>query len=480
MLYSFNVQFGGSLIPLARKIVVASIAATLSACASMSAGNLFSHYSAQHSDVYQSVNQGQYQVAQDSLPSIESGIAGPILDNMERGRVELLNQSYAESMASLKRSDQAARVQADQPVISVSETAASVGALAANDNLTSYEPADYELGFLHLYLGLNYLRGNDLEGALVEIRRANMVQEQARKRREAELESAADSASEQGVNENLGAIMANYPAAGKTLQAVQNGYLLYFSALLYETSDDLNSAYVDYKRALAVMPDNREVIDGVLRVGHKLGMKQDLAKLEKRYGQYKKPAKDKGRVIIIDEQQVVKALDSWQYSFPYYDSNAKQYFYYNLSLPYYPDMQGYAMNELMLDNQTLNSSQLVDVNLMAERDLVERMPTIIVRQALRVIAKEQIRREAAKDKDDVGNVLLNLWNILTEQADTRSWQTLPAEVYSSSTQVNPGAHTVSVNGQQYQFDVSAGRTTLVWISRQGQGSTIWHKQLGAI
>jgi hypothetical protein len=75
------------------------------------------------------------------------------------------------------------------------------------------------------------------------------------------------------VSPNIAAIMANYPDAGDKLKAVQNGYLLYLSALIYETDSDLNSAYIDYKRALAVMPDNKEVIDAVLRVGHKLGMR---------------------------------------------------------------------------------------------------------------------------------------------------------------------------------------------------------------
>lgn len=62
----------------------------------------------------------------------------------------------------------------------MSSTATSVGSLAVNDNLNEYEPADYELGFLHLYLGLNYVRNNDLDGALVEMRRANQVQEAAK------------------------------------------------------------------------------------------------------------------------------------------------------------------------------------------------------------------------------------------------------------------------------------------------------------
>ncbi|USD66194.1 hypothetical protein [Vibrio sp. SCSIO 43136] len=462
-----------------RKCAVAALSATLTACAGMSAGNLFSDYSTQNSYTYAAVLEGDYQTAQDYAADAE--IAGNILDNLERGRIAFLNEDYAQSMASFKLSDQAVRVQADQATISISETATSVGALAANDNLTSFEPADYELGFMHLYLGLNYLRKNDLEGALVEMRRANQVQEAARKRRQSELEAAEASAAKEGVDPDLGAIMANYPAAGKKLSAVQNGYLLYLSALLYETSKDLNSAYVDYRRALAVMPENAQIIQGTMRVAKKMANRQDLVKLEKRYGKYQAQNKQKGQLIIIDERSVVAAQDSWQYSFPLYDRDAKQTYYYNLSLPFYPSNQSYDLNELLVDGKTLPSDQLVDVNLMAENDLVEKLPGMILRQAIRVVAKEQIRREAAKSgESDLGNVLVNVWNILTEQADTRSWQSLPQKVYSSSDYVDAGTHSVSVNHQAYEFDVPAGQTTLVWISRQGQGYSIWHKQLGAI
>ena len=116
------------------------------------------------------------------------------MDNLEKGRIYLLDQQYPESKSWFEQADQAVRVQQDKAVVSVSDSAASVGALAVNDNITEYTPADYELGFLHLYLGLNYLKQNDLEGALVEMRRANQVQEQAKKQREAELQRAANDA----------------------------------------------------------------------------------------------------------------------------------------------------------------------------------------------------------------------------------------------------------------------------------------------
>ncbi|KJY93229.1 lipoprotein [Vibrio neptunius] len=449
--------------------------AALSACANLSAGNLFSHYSAQNSDVYQSVKDGEYQKAEEALPE---NVAGDILDNFEKGRVYLLNQQYADSKSAFEAGDKAVRVQQDKATISLTETATSVAALAVNDNLDIYEPADYELGFLHLYLGLNYLRENSLEGALIEMRRANQVQEQARKAREKELESAQKDMQSQGLTPNLGSVLSSYPDAGKTLQAIQNGYLLYLSALLYEADNSLNDSYVDYRRALAVMPDNTQVIEGTKRVAKRLGMSEDLVQLEKRYGKASYLGTDEARVIVIEEQGVVEAMQGWKQSLPLYDSSGNGALY-SIALPYYPQQVSQSFVSMQLNNENLQSDLLTDVNLMAERDLSERMPAIIIRQALRVWAKDEIRKSAAKD-DELGNALLNIWNTLTEQPDTRSWITLPREIRSSSAVVQPGTQVIRVAGQDYKFDVEEGRTALVWVSRQGVSATIWHKQLGKI
>ncbi|NOI80601.1 hypothetical protein F0237_07990 [Vibrio tubiashii] len=448
----------------------------LSACANLSVGNLFSHYSAQNSELHQTVKNGRYYEAEELLPE---EIAGDILDNMEKGRVYLLNQQYPESKGAFEVSDRAVRVQQDQATISVSETAMSLSALAVNDNLKTYQPADYELGFLHLYLGLNYLKKNDLEGAIIEMRRANQVQERARKDRESELESAQSQMQAQGVSPNLGSILANYPDAGEKLQAVQSGYLLYLSALLYEADNDLNGAYVDYRRALAVMPDNQQVIDGTKRVAKRLGMREDLVKLEKRYGKASYLDANKGRVIVIDERGVVDAMNGWTQTLPI--SRGSNRGLYTVSLPYYENVPAEKFSPVILNDSSVSGSLLTDVNLMAKQNLTERMPSIIIRQALRVWAKEELRREATKDNpDDIGNALFNVWNTLTEQPDTRSWITLPGEIYSASSVVEPGEQSVQVAGQTHTFNVESGRTTLVWLSRQGNNATIWHKQLGNI
>jgi hypothetical protein len=466
-----NVKLGVKLLGLASWVLMAS------GCTNLSTGNLFSHYSNQNQEVYQAVVSGEYAKAQQIQ---SSDVGGDILGNFEKGRLSFLAQDYPASLSALENSDRAVRTQQDRAIISVSETATSVGSLAVNDNLQDYHPADYELGFLHLYLALNYLQKNDLEGALVEVRRANQVQEAARKVREKELEAAEKDLKNQGMSANLGSVLARYPDAGKKLGAVQNGYLFYLSGLLYEASRDLNSAYVDYRRALAVMPDNPQVIESTMYAAKNLGMHEDLILLEKRYG--KAPSglsKAQGRVIVLDEQGVVEALKGWRIDLPIYDSRDK-WGIYSLALPYYPNRSSQRLGDITLNGKKLNSSTLADVNAMAQNDLNERLMPMVIRQALRVWSKDRIRKEAVRKGDDVGNLLFNVWNTLTEQPDTRSWQTLPAQVKTASQIVKSGTQSLNLGDQVYQFDVPAQQTTLVWVSRQGANSTVWHKQLGRL
>ncbi|MGF1750506.1 MULTISPECIES: COG3014 family protein [Vibrio] len=456
--------------------LVVLLSISLTACAGLSAGNLFSHYSQQNAVVYQSIKAGQYQDAQAALP--QDIVAGDILDNFEKGRVEFLNEAYPQSKSALELSDKAVRVQQDKALISISDAATSVGALAVNDNITEYVPPDYELGFLHLYLGLNYIQKNDLEGALVEVRRANQVQERARQSREKDLRSAESELKNKGLSPNLGSVLSRYPDAGSKLQAVQNGYLLFLSGLLYEASNDLNGAYIDYTRALAVAPDNQAVIDAVMRVAKRAGRNQALAKLEKQYGKQASMKNGEGRIVVLEERGVVAAMRAWNLSLPVYDSQGNTAIY-SIALPHYVPAVRAKYSTMSLDGQAIDGDQLVDVNLMAQQQLTENMPSILLRQALRVYAKDQIRKSTAKD-DDVGNLLFNVWNTLTEQPDTRSWQTLPNTVNSNSRFVKAGSHTIVVDGQDYTFDVRDKQTTLVWVSRQGGSATIWHKQLGRL
>ncbi|MGO1298456.1 MAG: COG3014 family protein [Vibrio sp.] len=459
-----------------RYVVLGLSILLLNGCATFSASNLFSHYSAQNSEVYQAVAAGSYT---DAAQDLDDGtIGGDILDNMERGRVFWLAQQYPKSMHALHASDEAVEALQQKAKISLSETATSLGSLAINDNLNTYTPADYELGFLHLYLGLNYLHDNHLEDAIVEMRRANAVQKKAREQRQKALKSAQRKLSAEGISPNLGSVLAHYPNAGKTLDAVQNGYLFLLSGLLYEAEGELNDAYVDYRRALAVAPNNPTVIQGTLRVAKSLGMQQDYTQLQARYGKPTSLSARQGRVIIIDEQGVVDPLRGWELSLPLYGSQGNLALY-SVALPHYPNRSHPPLAPLVINGHSRQVASLIDVNRMAKFNLNERMPVLLLRQAIRVLAKNELRKDVAK-QDQISGLVMNIWNTLTEQPDTRSWMTLPAKVGTISRVVPAGEQTLTVSGHNYRFDVAAGKTVLVWMSRQGQQATLWHKQLGQL
>lgn len=460
-----------------KKSTIVTFALLLSGCANMSVGNLFSHYSAQTNDVYQLVKSGE---AKQAYTLEEQEVGGPILDNMELGRIALLSEQYAESKTDFEVAEQAARVQSDQATISVSDSANQVGSLVTNDNLIDYKPADYELGYLHLYLSLNYLKNNDLEGALVEVRKANYIQKQAKRDREKDLQKAEKEARKEGVKTNVGAILANYPDVGNQLAAVQNGYLFYYSGLLYETNRSLNDAYIDYKRALAVAPNNKTVIESVQRVARKLGMRNDIKMLEKQYGAYQVPKRSDSRVIIIDEQGILPPLSDWRLGLPMWDSQGN-FVQYNLALPYYKNTKRQVFPPLKVNGKSLASDQVADVTLMAKNDLNERIPAMVIRQALRVVAKDELRKTSRNSKEEeLVNAVFTIFNTLTEQPDTRSWQTLPAQISVTSMSIEPGKNQIQYQGNELDFTVKEGHTVIVWSSRQGNAVTWWHKQLGEI
>ncbi|WP_418885834.1 COG3014 family protein [Enterovibrio paralichthyis] len=459
------------------KLLVVCLSASLAGCANLSAQSLFSHYSAALQAPHTLTAAGEYQQALDELPDTPDG---DILDGMEKGRIALLAGDPALSKEALEKADNAATEQQNAAIIQLSNGVNQLGALVTNDNMIDYVPADYELGFLHLYLTLNYLQQHDLQGALVEVRRANLVQERARKIRERELEDVQQTATQNGISENVGAVLSRYPDVGSKLGTVQNAYLFYLSALLYEAEGNLNSAFIDYSRALAVEPENRYVAYAVMRIAYRQGRGDALAMLEKKYGNYQPPGKDKGQLVILNEQGIVNARAFWR--LPLWLTDSRGYVEsHTVALPYYPSMSVGAQKALVVQGSLVKPAELVNVNRMAQKALNEAMPSMAVRQILRVVAKNEMRKSLAEqDESGIGSLVVSIFNALSEQPDTRSWQTLPESVGIFSGYYSKGPLSVQAEGQYINVTIEPGQTTLLWVSRQGNKLVHWKGILGGI
>ncbi|WP_407332937.1 COG3014 family protein [Enterovibrio sp. 27052020O] len=460
-----------------KKLLVGLLSVGIVGCANLSVQGLFSHYSAALQQTHSLAAKGEFVQALETLPE---SVDGDLLDGMERGRLAFLAGDIAQSAAGFEKADRAAKEQQQQAVIQVSEGFNQAGALLTNDNMLTYLPADYELGFLHLYRMLGYLQQGDLTAALVEARRANQVQEEARKLRESELKNATVSAQKNGISDNVGAVLSRYPDAGAMLGAVQNGYLFYLSALLYEAEGNLNSAFIDYSRALAVAPDNQFVAKGAMRVAFKQGRKNDLDLLEQRFGKYQRPLNSQAQLVVINEQGIVNARQAWRLPIWFYDRHGNLESY-SLALPYYTSFSARPQTSFRIDGSDVVPEALVNVNAMAQQALNEAMPAMSVRQILRVVAKNEMRKSLSEtDESGVGNVVANIFNVLSEQPDTRSWQTLPESVGVYSEMLSAGQHVITVDGQSIEVALQPGKTTLLWQSRQGGKVIHWQGILGGI
>jgi len=113
----------------------------------------------------------------------------------------------------------------------------------------------------------------------------------------------------------------------------------------------------------------------------------------------------------------------------------------------------------------LTLEPLVHLEALAAKTLEEQTPGRVSRQVLRLVAKEKVRAELARSGGDVGNILANIYNLASEQADTRSWLTLPNQINVARSFVGEGAHSLQLDAKRsIDFTVSKQGLTLIYLT----------------
>ncbi|WP_393936626.1 COG3014 family protein [Aeromonas rivipollensis] len=420
--------------------------------------------------------------AAEALPKVRESTPGDdtyVLDQLEKGRIAWLAGQDAISKQGFAAADSRLAWEENQARYRLSQGLAQAGSLLTNDQTMAYRTPDYERTMLHHYLALNYLQRGDAEGALVEVRRANQVQERALKARADEVRKAKEKSEESETDGEMRQLMSRGAPEldrliGQVKNGFQNAYTFYFSGVLYEAAGDLNDAWVDYQRGYQIAPDNQSLQDALLRLARLRGSADELKETEKKVGRKAPPlAKDQGQLVVLFEDGLIPARREIFLPLPISTSSG-DFRTFTVAVPYY-DNRASDTGPLMVsvDKQAGRTSSLVRLESLAAKDLQERLPGMLTRQALRLVAKEQLRRSAAKEGGDVGNILVGIFNTLSERADTRSWLTLPAEASSWQGMVPAGEVQLQLGAgsamRTLPLTVHAGRTTLVWVQRLGAG-----------
>lgn len=457
---------------------------TLSACAGTSFSDLFSNYNKQMQGVKNAQQQGNFQQAVSLLPERSESNGSYGLSLLEKARLEFLANNHTESQQDfalvyrqVQQTEQAAKIQLSRGI-------ENVQAVVSNDNAIRYDIHYYEQSMLHCYQALNYLNQNDLSGALVEIRRANLVQQRALQANQKALYESQEEMTRKGVSSE--SLASKYPsmsnAIGQVKNGFQNAYTFYLSGVLYEAAGQANDAYIDYKKALEIYPHNVTVQRDVWRLATKLGMSNDIQLFGNRFSSeitqrahqninVQQGLTKSGQLVVLVEQGIIAGKQEVSIHLPIFTSHNDMRFY-SLALPNYQNrLRQYSGLSLSYQGNTYQSQEIVRLQSLAAKQLQDEMPAIVTRQVVRLVAKEELRQQMSRKGGDVGNILAGLYNIASEKADTRSWSTLPDSIHILRLDLAPGQHEVDlrINGtnQTITVDINEDRQTLVKLTSIG-------------
>ena len=289
--------------------------------------------------------------------SVESEVERLQADNAELHQLLVTSQEQVAQLAQHPDVSRAAfdeaitRLQAqdDRATVSASRYAASGASLLTNDNARPYDGRTYERVFVHQYQALNYLAAGDEQGALVEVRRANQVQVDALHAKENQVDSARQEAESKGFDANRynGYFNSMDLAAGRVKSGFQNAATFYLSGLIYEATGAVNDAFIDYRKALELVPDNPYLQRDVVRTGQKTGL-DEIRTLARALGPVQvAPHKDEGELVIYLEEGYVPS--KVPVSIPIWTSKTVN----NVSFPAYNDSTPPRLLTVQVDGQSL-------------------------------------------------------------------------------------------------------------------------------
>ncbi len=343
-------------------------------------------------------DQADAAVAHLDASSLAKSNKNRLLYLMERGTLLHLQGAYEESNVDFEM--------ADRLTEELYTKSLSAGALSflVNDGVIPYAGSDYESVYLNYYKALNYLALGELEEAGVEARQ---------------------------VDEKLRYFSDLYE--GKTVFR-EDGFLRMLTGLIYQAQGDDNNAFIAYRLAWNSFQANREIygvpIPDIL--WSLLVTTADRSSLWQERNEFRNLAKERGielqqletfAVVLVNNgripvKQERKAL------FP-----SGQGFPIKLALPEFVAYGG-GVNYVTLnsDDQQYRSVVVENLESIAFKSLNDEIARVLVKAIARAVTKETIARKLDKDSNAPIGMLLRIVNMITENADLRSWNGLPREI----------------------------------------------------
>jgi hypothetical protein len=387
-------------------------------------------------------SEGKYEDALKKLEKTKSGRA-EVLYLLEKGMILHYAGSYEKSNDAF---EEAERLSDDLYTKSISREA---GAFLTSDNIIPYAGEKFERALIHYYRAMNYIHLELPDSALVECRKVTLLLQKYRDETE-----------------------------GKSTAYSDDAFMQYLAGILFEWQGELNDAFISYRKAEEAFEKYRKeygvsqpssLKDDLLRLSKALNFSEEHEYYLKKYGKAQSQSESGGKtgeLILIHENgtapskaaveivlpilkvdKLGPSVDVMVYSGQLRARVGRQYsdveleYLLRVSIPRYVSTRPrIAYAKVRVDGMQKSSELIEDVEAIALKNFNEREPRIMLKTIARGVTKYMAFRTARKKQGEVAGLLVNIFNIATEGADTRSWLTLPNNFGMARMSLPPGTH----------------------------------------
>jgi len=355
-----------------------------------------------------------------ALSEIEYEVKGPEVDRLlallDEGMILHAAGRYHESIGVLA---EAGRLSQQLDVVSISEEAKT---LISNERERAYRGEDFEKLMISVLQALNYAELGQDEDALVEVRR---------------------------VNERLRKMIVDEKKPYEQLAIAR-----YLGGVLWEDQGELDSAFIDYQAAQKLQPNLGPLAEPLIRLARETGRDEAYRELKQEYPDVLDTplGKDQGQLVVVVEAGLSPIKISAQQRYP----GLIQL----LDVPKYQDRWPTRHAAVRVDHEEQEATTVTSLGAVAKLHLDDRIGRMVAKAIASTALKAGVAAgvgEATKSKE-LGLLTFLLLNV-NNQADRRSWLSLPAEFQLARFRLPAGRYQVSVelDGAPVQQELDVGR-----------------------
>jgi hypothetical protein len=355
----------------------------------------------------------------------------PFLAGAEAGMVALAAGDWDGALRNLGKAAREVEAIERSALISPESLGETLLTWTLSEGAKTYQGEGYERVLVHAGLSVAYLGKGDLEAARVEVRQSNALLESEEKLYEKE-----------------------YKAGGL-------GHFL--SAVTYEMEGHPDDAWIDYRRMCAKGVGTELAGRALARLAAKLHREDELEPAERELGSADVDECSASVVVIAGvglgpfKREILIPIPTGsgllQWAVPTLEERPQP-------------IEGLELSVAGGD-RSVRTVVVEDVGHVAKENLEDRIAWLVGKSTVRAVLKRELTQQLEKQGGTWGAIAGNVFTFVSERADLRAWQTLPATWQAARVFLPAGRHELRVAAPGAPacalgtFDLEPGETMFV-------------------